>query len=82
MNAKDFAHYTDDQLLEAAKNMRPSPWTDAFLIGFLAGVIIYGVAANAKGFMLLIPLFLIYLFLKKPRQYKALQEELRKRNLQ
>ena len=55
--------------------------TDAFFIGFLVGIILYGIAANGWGFLMLIPLFLIYLLLKKPKQYAALQKELKKRNL-
>jgi hypothetical protein len=81
MNEKELTQLSDEQLLEYAKNNKPSPIIDAFFIGFLAGIIIYGVAANAWGFFILIPLFLIYLFLKKPKQHAALQKELKARNL-
>lgn len=81
MNEKELAQLSDEQLLEYAKNNKPSPVIDAFFIGFLAGIIIYSVAANAWGFFTLIPLFLIYLFLKKPKQHAALQKELKARNL-
>jgi hypothetical protein len=73
---------TDRELLEVAKNNKPSPIIDAFFIGFLIGIIIYGVAANGWGLFMLIPLFLIYLFLKKPKRYEALKKELAKRDLQ
>lgn len=82
MNQQELASLTDEELLEAAKHNKPSPVIDAFFIGFLVGVIVYGAAANAWGFFMLLPLFLIYLFLKKPKQYNALQAELKKRNLQ
>ncbi len=81
MNEKELSQLSDEELLKVAKNFRPSPVFDAFFIGFLAGIVIFGVAVNAWGFPLLIPLFLIYLFLKKPRQYRALQKELKGRNL-
>lgn len=81
MNEKELAQLSDEQLLEYAKKNKPSPVIDAFFIGFLAGIIIYGVAANAWGFFTLIPLYLIYLFLKKPKQQAALQKELKARNL-
>lgn len=81
MNPKELSQLTDEELLEVAKNNKPSPIIDAFFIGFLVGIIIYGVAANAWGFFTLIPLFIIYLFLKKPKQYAALKHELKKRNL-
>ena len=82
MNKKELSQLTDEELLKTAKNFKPTPVIDALLIGFLIGIIIYGAAANAWGFTVLIPLFLIYLFLKKPKQYKALQKELKTRNLQ
>jgi hypothetical protein len=77
----EFSHLTDSELLEFARNNKPSPLIDAFFIGFLIGIIIFGVAANAWGFVILLPLFLIYLLLKKPKRYEALQKELEKRNL-
>ena len=81
MNAKELSKLSDEELLKVAKDNKPSPIIDAFFIGFLVGIIIYGVAANTWGLVTLIPLFLIYLFLKKPKQYKAIQDELAKRNL-
>lgn len=82
MNPTQFPQLTDEELLEVARNNKPSPFLDAFFIGFLIGIIIYSVAANSWGFITLIPLYLIYIFLKKPKRHKALQEELKKRNLQ
>ena len=82
MTEQELSKLTDEELLEAAKNSKPSPIIDAFFIGFLAGILIYSAAANTWGLVSLIPLFLIYLFLKKPRKYEALKKELQKRNLQ
>lgn len=81
MNPKEFPQLTDKELLEAAENNKPSPIIDAFFIGFLIGIIIYSVVANAWGFITLLPLFLIYVFLKKPKKYEALKSELKKRDL-
>lgn len=82
MNQEELSQLSDQELLEVAKNNKPSPILDAFFIGFLVGIIIYGAVANAWGFLFLLPLFLIYLLLKKPKQYEALKKELEKRNLQ
>lgn len=82
MNETELSQLTDKDLLEVAKNNKPSPIIDAFFIGFLVGIIIFGVVANTWGFISLIPLFLIYLFLKKPKRYEAVKKELKKRNLQ
>jgi len=82
MNQKELSQLSDKELLEAAKKSKPSPILDAFFIGFLVGIIIYGLIANAWGFLILIPLLLIYGLLKKPKQYEALKKELKERNLQ
>lgn len=81
MNEEQLSQLSDEELLDVFKNSKPSPLLDAFFIGFLIGIIIYSVAANAWGFITLIPLFLIYLFLKKPKQYKAINSEMERRNL-
>jgi len=82
MNQKELSELTDKELLEAVKNNKPSTIIDAFFIGFLVGIIIYGAAANAWGFIILLPLFLMYMLLKKPKRYEALKKEMEKRNLQ
>ena len=81
MNQNKLAELTDEELLEVAKNNKPPPIIDAFFIGFLIGIVIYSIAANAWGFLTLIPLYLIYIFLKEPKKYKVLQKELKDRNL-
>ena len=81
MKQEELAQLSDEELLEVAKNNKPSPIIDAFFIGFLAGIIIFSIAANAWGFLTLIPLYLIYIFLKKPKQYEALKKELEVRGL-
>lgn len=69
-------------MLKVAKIKKPSPIIDAFFIGFLVGIIIYSVVANTWGLLTLIPLYLIYIFLKKPKKYEALKKELKKGNLE
>ena len=67
MNQNELSNLSDAELLEAVKNNKPSPIVDAFFIGFLVGILIYGAASNSLGFLMIIPLFLIYLFLKSQR---------------
>ena len=81
MDQKALAQLSDEELLKVAEQNKPSPLIDAFFIGFLVGIICYGAIANAFGFLMLIPLYIIYLFLKKPKQYAAIQQELKNRNL-
>lgn len=81
MNQDELSKLTDEELLEVAKNNKPSPIIDAFFIGFLIGIVIYSVISNSWGLVTIIPLYLIYRFLKKPKQYEALRKELQTRNL-
>lgn len=82
MEQKELSQFTDKELLELAKHNKPSPIIDAFFIGFLVGILIYSAVANTWGLVSLVPLYLIYVFLKKPKKYEALKNELKKRNLQ
>lgn len=82
MEQKELSQLTDEELLELAKNNKPSPIMDAFFIGFLVGILIYSAVVNTWGLVSLVPLYLIYIFLKKPKKYEALKSELEKRNLQ
>lgn len=81
MKPEELAQLSNEALLEEAGKIKPSPITDAFLIGFLIGILIFGAAASAWGFLGLLPLYLIYVFLKKGKKYNALQKELKARNL-
>jgi hypothetical protein len=81
MNKKELSELTDQELLDEDKKIKPSPITDAVLIGFLVGIILFSVVKNTWGLVTLLPLFLIYIFLKKGKNKRALQEELKKRNL-
>lgn len=82
MNSKELSELSDKELLEKIKANKPSPIIDAFFIGFLIGILIYSAAANAWGLVSLVPLFLIYLLLKKPIQYEALKKEMKNRNIE
>lgn len=82
MNSDQLSQLSDEELLKVAEQNKPSPKTDAFIIGFLIGIILFGAVVNAWGFFMIVPLFLIYLFLKKPKKYQALKKELRSRGLE
>ena len=81
MDEQELSKLSDEELLDEFRSIKPSPTIDASFIGILIGILIYGAAANAWGFLFVLPLFLIYLFLKKSRRYEALKKELRNRNL-
>lgn len=81
MDQKELSQLSDAELREEFEKIKPSPLIDAFFIGFLIGIVIFSVAASTWGFLTLIPLFIIYVFLKKSKRYDALKAELEKRNL-
>ena len=74
MTEQELSNLSDDELQEHAKNNKPSPVFDAFFIGFLIGILIFGFLADGMGFLVLIPLFLIYLFLKKPKKQAIIKK--------
>lgn len=82
MNQEQLSQLSDEDLLEVARNNKPSPMIDAFFIGFLVGIILFSIFVRTWGPLTLIPLFLIYIFLKKPKRYAALRKELKERNLE
>lgn len=81
MDSKDLSTLTNEELLAEAEKIKPSPKIDAFFIGFLIGIILFGVVVSASFLAFLIPLFIIYLFLRKSKGYSALQNEMKKRGL-
>ncbi|MEQ8924274.1 MAG: FUSC family protein [Fulvivirga sp.] len=82
MNQKPLAELTDQELLEAAKKQRSTNIINAFIIGFLAGIIIYSIAVNTFGFLMIIPLFLAYKLINKSKyEREELENQLKKRNL-
>lgn len=56
MNQEQLSKLTDEELLDYAKSIKPSPLLDAFFIGFLIGIIVFGVMVNSWGFFTLVPL--------------------------
>jgi F0F1-type ATP synthase assembly protein I len=82
MNQNDLTQLTDEELLAEFKKIKPSPIIDAFFIGFLIGILLFGFFMNPWGAVSLLPLTIIYAFLKKPKQYTALKNELEARKLE
>ncbi len=82
MNQKQLAELTDEELLREAQKRKSAAITDAVLVGFLFGVVCYSVIKNSWGWLTLIPLFLAYKLITKPKHSKAeLENLLKERNL-
>lgn len=76
MTTKPLSQLSDEELLQAAKHVKATAITNALFIGFLAGIVLYSVIQNTWGFLTLIPLFLIYKFVKSPNYDKQELERL------
>lgn len=83
MNQKTYSEYTDEELLEESKKLQSFSILNAFLIGFLIGILFFSVVYSAYSIALLIPLFLIYKFTNDPRnkEAKAVEALVKERNL-
>ena len=82
MELKKLSEFTDLELLQEAKKMKTASITNAVIVGFLIGIIIYSIMKNGLGFLLVILLFLIYKFVDKSKyNNKELEKLLKERNL-
>jgi hypothetical protein len=68
---KELSQLIDEQLLDEAKKMKSFSVTNALLVGFLAGIVVYSVAQNTWGFLTLIPLYLIHKFVNDPKNIRV-----------
>lgn len=80
---KELSTLADTELLDEAKKLKSFSITNAFIIGFLIGVVVYSVAKNSWGFLTLIPLYFIYRMANDPKniRLKVLEKLLKERNL-
>ena len=89
MEKKSFAEMTDEELLVEKKKLKSSKIFHAAFIGFLAGVLIFGMVAwslsaeKRLGFFIpmLIPVFIIYKLVKNSKGNQDLEEALKERRL-
>lgn len=89
MEKRNFAELTDDELLIEKKKLKRSKFFHAAAIGFLAGILIFGVVSwslseeKQLGFLLpmLIPVVFIYRGLKNPKTNQDLEAVLKERKL-
>lgn len=82
MNQKNLSELTDQELLDLAKKQKSTNIMNAFLIGFLIGIIIFSVVKNSLGFFTLILLFFAYKLINNSKyDKKELEQILKERNL-
>jgi riboflavin transporter FmnP len=83
MDTRDLSQLTDQELLEEAKKLRSFSVTNAVLIGFLVGIVVYSIINSTFGFLMLLPLYLAHRLINDPRNKKVKEVELllKERNL-
>lgn len=81
MKQKELSELTDQELLDRAKKMKSTSLINAVLIGFMIGIIIFSILKSSLGFFTLIPLFFIYKVFNNSKKNKALDKQIKERNL-
>ncbi len=89
MEKEDLHKLTNEELLVERKKLMKSKLLHAIWIGFLAGILIFGVVAwslnpeKKLGFLIpmFIPVFFIYKLLKAPNKNQDLEDVLKERGL-
>ncbi len=74
MQEKETSTSAGQQSDDEVKQQKSEAIMNALLIGFLIGIIIWSVAVNSVGLVTLIPLYLIYRLVKKPKGVSATNE--------
>ena len=81
MTQEELLKLTDQELLDEAKKMKSTSITNAVLIGFIVGIIIYSIVKSNFGFFTLILLFFVYKIFNDSKNYDALKKILKERDL-
>lgn len=81
MKETDFTKLSDDELKTEAKKLKSRTVLNAFIIGFMIGIIIWSILKSTLGLLTLIPLFFIYKLANSSKNDKALKAVLKERKL-
>ncbi len=81
MKQKELEGLSDEQLLKEKKKIQSNNIVNASLIGLCIGVMVYGAVKNGFGFFTFLPLVFVYFLSKNGKNIKALDQELKSRNL-
>jgi len=81
MKQKDLSELTDHELLLEAKKIKSTTITNAVLIGVMIGIAAYSTVKNGFGFFTLFPLFFVLIAFKNGAHKKAVEDQLKERNL-
>lgn len=81
MKQKKLSELTNEELVQEAKNMKPTKLYDAVIFGLLIGIAIYSSVANGFGLLTFLPLVYLPIAARNRTKIKALEKLLTERNL-
>ena len=81
MKQKDLSELTDQELLLEAKKIKSTTITNAVLIGVMIGIAAYSTVKNGFGFFTLFPLFFVLILFRNGTHKKAVEDQMKARNL-
>ncbi len=83
MTTKNVFELSDQELMDEAKELKSFSITNAFIIGFLGGIIFFSIFTSSWGWFTLLPLYMIYKFVNDPKnkRHEEIKEALKQRNL-
>jgi hypothetical protein len=81
MKERVLTELSDQELLQEAKKMKSNSIINAFLIGFVIAIIFYSIVKKSVGIFTVIPLYFVYKLLNNSPNNKAIEVELKSRNL-
>lgn len=87
METRNLSELTDEQLLVEKKKLKKSKIINATVIGFLAGIVIFGIVSSIISkktvalIPLLFPIYFIYRLLSNSKKNNELEVVLKERNL-
>jgi hypothetical protein len=68
MTQRNRSASTDQEVLRKAEKRKSNAVLNALFIGFMIGIVVYSIINNTFGLVMLIPLFIAYKLLTKPKQ--------------
>lgn len=81
MKPKELEELTDEELLEAAKKIKPTKLYDSVIFGVLIGIAIYSTVTNGFDLLTFLPLVYLPVAGKNKAKQKEMDQLLRNRNL-
>jgi hypothetical protein len=81
MKQKELAELSDQELLQEQKKMKSSNTINALLTGIFIGIAVYSTVKNGLGFFTFFPLVFAFIVFNNRNKIKALEKELKSRNL-